>query len=148
MEPLSALSIAASVIQFVDFSSKFISETVEIYKSSQKTTKWSSDIQNLTQKFQDLALNLEKSLTEGELQDQEPSANEVALLELCSNCKEVSQQFVDTLREIQRTGKGGKLDSARQAIRNMWSKDRVETLQRGVSEFRQQLTLNILISLR
>lgn len=56
LEPLSALSLAAAIIQFVDFSSKILVTGYETYRSTAGATQEQVDLQQLTHslyKFQD-----------------------------------------------------------------------------------------------
>jgi hypothetical protein len=148
MEPLSALSIATSVIQFVDFSSKIISGSLEIYKSGHAELSEHSNIRCVTTKLEELAGGLEKSLKLDDSTNSHMSQNDLGLLDLCKGCKTVSDELIAALDKFTRKGKLGKFSSVSQALRSHWSKQHIATLQKRVDSFRQQLMINILVSLR
>jgi hypothetical protein len=148
MEPLSALSIATSVIQFVDFSSKIISGSLEIYKSGHAELSEHSNIRCVTTKLEELAGGLEKSLKLDDSTNSHMSQNDLGLLDLCKGCKTVSEELIAALDKVTRKGKLGKFSSVSQALRSHWSKQHIATLQKRVDSFRQQLIINILVSLR
>ena len=54
MEPLSALSVAAAVVQFVDFGSSLVSKSREIYKSSQGASIGQAESEIATKRLVDL----------------------------------------------------------------------------------------------
>jgi hypothetical protein len=47
LDPLSALSVAASAIQFIDFSSKIVSKGKHIYKSANGVLREDAEVENL-----------------------------------------------------------------------------------------------------
>jgi hypothetical protein len=65
MEPLSALSIASAVIQIVDFSSKVIARTREVYRSAEGTITETALLENATVNLNDL-LNELRNITSSE----------------------------------------------------------------------------------
>jgi hypothetical protein len=58
MDPLSALSIASAVIQIVDFSSKVIARTREVYQSADGSIEELTLIEDATANLDDLMKDL------------------------------------------------------------------------------------------
>ncbi|KAF9731339.1 hypothetical protein PMIN03_008471 [Paraphaeosphaeria minitans] len=58
MEPLSALSLASSVVQLVDFSIKFVTNTREIYKSADGASNAHSFLSNATSTLSELSATI------------------------------------------------------------------------------------------
>lgn len=58
MEPLSALSVATAVVQFVDFSANLFSTSKEIFKSPREVTKNSSSTAEIYASLKDLSERL------------------------------------------------------------------------------------------
>ena len=63
MEPLSALFVAAAVVQFVDFGSKIIASTFKIYEPSALQEKGSDSIRVITGRLMFLNDELKRSAT-------------------------------------------------------------------------------------
>lgn len=62
LDPLSVLSIAASVIQFTDFTCKVIAKGNEYRKSASGALAEHVDLENIAAKFHSLSANLESSI--------------------------------------------------------------------------------------
>ena len=62
MDPLSALSIAASVVQFVDFSADLISGTYKIYNSGSAHSTEDSELQSITESLRTLNNELRQGI--------------------------------------------------------------------------------------
>jgi hypothetical protein len=63
MDPVSALGVAASVVQFVEFTSSLICSTYEIYQSASGCSAASVDLETITTGLQALNTDLQQSLT-------------------------------------------------------------------------------------
>jgi hypothetical protein len=62
LDPLSALSVAASVVQFVDFAGKIVSKGKELYTSPSGALSENEWTETVTKRLQALTHNLHKSL--------------------------------------------------------------------------------------
>ncbi len=62
LDPLSALSVAAAVVQFVDFSAKIVSKGKQLYKSPGGVLRENEQTETVTKRLQNLAQNLKTSL--------------------------------------------------------------------------------------
>lgn len=71
LDPLAALSLAASIVQFVDFSSKILSDSYEIYKSG--STSHHEGIKSITTDLTTLVRRIQNDL--------EPAAGPNCLLD-------------------------------------------------------------------
>ena len=58
MDPLSALSVAGTVIRFVDFVAKMLSRSVELYKSTNRSLKVSGELELVTRDLQAVLVKL------------------------------------------------------------------------------------------
>jgi hypothetical protein len=118
MEPLSALNIATSVVQFVDFSSKIISKSLEIYKSDYAELSEYSNIRYIITKLEELARDLEKSLKLDDSTNSHMSQNDLGLLDLCKECKTISNKLIAVLDKLTRKGKLGKFLNISKTLRS------------------------------
>ena len=78
LEPLSAIALASSIIQFVDFGSKILASGCETYHSTHGATEDNVDLESLTQslyKFQDQLSTHPKQLTHNDRELQKLAQN-------------------------------------------------------------------------
>ncbi|KAK4446194.1 hypothetical protein QBC34DRAFT_412097 [Podospora aff. communis PSN243] len=156
MEPLSALGVATSVVQFVDFSSKLISGTFEIYKSAGGELGRNSAIETLTKQLVGLSERLEASLAESSSSSSSNSnsntlasrsPNEQDLHQLCRECNGAASELLGALARL-RGQPQNVWSSFRHALRTLWTEDQIDSLQRRVDRFREQISMFILASVR
>ncbi|KAK4443384.1 hypothetical protein QBC34DRAFT_417209 [Podospora aff. communis PSN243] len=113
MEPLSALSVAAAAVQFLDFGSRLISDARQIYCSSQGMSPEFVELSRVAQDLSTLATDIDKKLhavglsgvpvgpyDSGDKQG-EP---ERALYRLCLECKEIEAELQGAIRNLQARG--------------------------------------------
>ncbi|KAF2786878.1 hypothetical protein K505DRAFT_258941 [Melanomma pulvis-pyrius CBS 109.77] len=131
MESLTALGLAANIIQFVEFSARLLSEASEVYHS---TTGLSKDQVEL----QDVAESL-KNMTESLLE-----INKIAL-----SAKVVAEDLITAVQRLKVTeGSKKRWRSFRQALSTLWNKDKIENLQKRLDALRSQLSVQILAHVR
>jgi hypothetical protein len=92
MEPLSALSIAAAVVQFVDFGSSLVSKSHEIYKSAQGASISQVESEHAVRRL----LGLNETLKASQAKNgQVHGSNEAqALKTICDNCVDLSNELL------------------------------------------------------
>jgi hypothetical protein len=130
MDPLSALSVASSVVQFVDYTSKLISGAHQLGTKS------------LIQTSDDFKHSLAKGKTRG------LSSNERDLQSLCEECQQVADDLLAVLKRLKAQENKGKWSNILQAIKSIWSQEQIDSLQKRLDGFRQQLIIAILVALR
>jgi hypothetical protein len=149
-DPVSAFGLAASILQFVDFGSKFAKNALNIYKAGsqgaaaemQQLQSTTADLQSVLKTLQP-PRNTSNSSTELEY--------DAGILKLAEECQQVATELLNSLNKInkiQRFEKPGKWDAIRTAFQVMWNEDNIKSLHIRMSEFRHQLTLHLLVSLR
>jgi hypothetical protein len=146
MDPFSALSVATSVVQFVDFGSKLVSRAIEIHQSHENIPDDLADASKLSEKMSVVSEQLEGSMNTIPRRTLEPHEQE--LLDMCKQCQDISQQLISVINKLKRSANSNKWDSLRTAFRSIMSQPKILALQSKLDSFRQQLMLNILISLR
>jgi hypothetical protein len=65
MDPLSALSLAGNIVQFVDFGLKLLSGAVELYKSPSGTLAAHHELELVTTDLSALVIKLRQSFDQG-----------------------------------------------------------------------------------
>ncbi|OCL03825.1 hypothetical protein AOQ84DRAFT_325285 [Glonium stellatum] len=129
LDPLSALSLAGTVVQFIDFGSKLLSESCDIYRSATGTSPGNHDLE---------------ITTEG---DEAPE--EDALVGLARACKEVADDLLSTVQQLKvEHGPHRKWRSFLQALKNIRGKEKVHSLRQRMDSLRMQLVLQLVTILR
>ena len=153
MDPLTALSFAGTVVQFVDFSTKILKASHEIYQSVDGTPRDHdelelvlSDLFSLTQK---LKVPPRYPMTSPSNVD-----DQKMLDELCHACLVVAdelQKGLDKLKassKIKIPGMGRRWNSLQQGIRIIWTNaDRLKLIER-LATLKESLRMTILVGLR
>lgn len=147
MDPLSALSIATSVAQFVDFTSKLVTGSYKIYKSASGASPAHSELRILTENLIDLNQRLNKSLTCSSTAGEPRTPHDEGLYNLCNECNGIAADLVAALERLRRQHRTV-WSSFRHALLMIWSEDEVNSLQQRVDSFRQQISMHILVTLR
>lgn len=143
MEPLSALSIATGVVQFVDFTSNLISGTHVIYNSAAGESARNHELRSITENLVELNRGLEHSVKAAGT-----SASDAQFVILCQQCDDLCSQLVGALNKLM--VKGGKRGWASflMALKSVWSKEEIADLQQRMESFKTQISLHLLVNLR
>lgn len=147
MEPLAALSLVSNVIQIVDFSSRVVSKSSELYNSCDGRLVQHTDIAIASADLSKLTTRLSESI---ELLSVHKSLceDDRALYDLCKGCVDVSNELQNGLAKLQVTGAPSRWKSLRKALKSIWSKEHISELQSSLTQYREQLDSRILMGLR
>jgi hypothetical protein len=128
LDPLSALSVVASVVQFVDFASKLVSKGVQVYNSVDGALIENVEVEHATERLIELSDRLRTSLHPG-LQVAVSDSDQV-LETICKRCAVVSSELIAHLEKLKvPTGEQhGKWRSYRKALKSVWSKEDLDAI--------------------
>ncbi|KAI9762718.1 MAG: hypothetical protein M1840_001185 [Geoglossum simile] len=150
MDPLSALSVAGTIVQFVDFSSRVLSRTHELYRSSealsvnQDLDLVSADLFQLSQR---LSTPIRGATTLSPA-TASMTEDEKLLQKLCSVCSEISVELSTRLSSLRVRGEQKKWESFRQAVKSVWSERDIQELMRRLSTVRDAVQAHVVAGLR
>lgn len=154
LDALSALGVAASVVQFIEFSSKLISRSTELYKGSrnalietQELADVSERIIKLNNGLQDSLKNLSRS-PDSSTRHKKLSPSEEALGQVSLECTRIAEEFMASLQKLLSPSDRRVWKSCRQAFETLWNKDGLETMQRRLNHQKEQLVLHLLVVIR
>lgn len=134
MDPLSALSIAGNVIQFLDFTTKLFKEAREIYHSASGA---SGSVRTLGTISAQLA-TLGKSFTPEDLKSLD--LKDVAIQ--CNGVAKELQALVDRLT-LKKPSGDGYWASFTLALRTVLSKGQIQAFERRLDKLQKQLGLQM-----
>jgi hypothetical protein len=154
LDPLTALSVACSVVQFVDFGVKLVSEGSQLYEKGSLGDN--DELEVITKDLTRLTEDIIASTQPGQVQDGvsgiPPSKDEKALRELAVSCKEIGEQLLDLLEsmKVQKSGKilEDGISSFRKALRSARKKGQIQNVEKRLKKMQDQLNINILALLR
>ena len=146
-EAVLSFGIAANVIQFVDFGCKLFSTGYVLYKSRKGLTDRHQNLEDITDDLHKISKNLQSSLHETQVK-QKLSVDELQLQQLAEKCANACTVLLTALETLKSQGEISKWKSFRTALKTTWSKDKISDLQRSLDDFRQEIVVRILSSLR
>lgn len=157
MDPLTCVSLAGTVIQFVDFSCKLISASGELYQDSELgTTKADAavakavkdHVASIIKDIKDYRFKLQL-----EFRSEAISAgltNEEAALEiLCHDCNKEADnpiKYLDKLK-IPENSKIRAWKSMEQALLSVWSRKELDAMMKRLLEYRKAIDSRVLLFL-
>ncbi|KAK5740662.1 hypothetical protein LTR17_004467 [Elasticomyces elasticus] len=145
LDPLTAVSLAASIVAFVDFGSKLLLEGYGAYKSQSGASEDSIDTEKATNRLQELAERL--ALPQGASR----TKGEVALSNLAAECVSISQELVDVLEELKVVGTGPKRTweaGKMTVLRHVVKKDKIVKLQKKLDKAQKDINTHLLAILK
>jgi|SRR5271156_2327005 len=147
LDPLTALSVAGNVVQFVDFGIKLISKGKEIYKSTDGILADHAEQAAISSKLAELSKRLSDSMSASATR-KKMSPAEVALQEVTIECTEVADDFSKAINELKVTGNHRGWKSFRQALKSVWKKEGIEERLTKLGRLRQQVVIHLLVVMK
>lgn len=145
LDAFSAVSLAATIVQFVDFSSKIVSKGYHLYRSADGILPENARLGYVIADLKDLNARLQVCENVDCL-----TKDEQSLADLSSQCSEVATELMRRLEKlsVEQHAKNRRWRSFRQALKSVWSKEALDEMAKTLSRYRSQLQLHILLSLR
>jgi hypothetical protein len=151
LDPLTGLSLAGTVVQFVDFSTKLLTKSYELYKSKNGCLRVNEELEEVTLSLKMLALKLKRPLTLGDAKDEGAEG----LRKLCDACIAIADEMVEKLDWVKIHAKSGSLRSMKEALRAAFKdgsqKDpagELDSLVKRLQMYENALRTRILVDLR
>ena len=170
MDPLSALSVAGNIIQFVDFSSKLIAKSHKLYSSADGALVENLELEAIADSMSGLNSKVRDTLVatsavyspvflDGRQIERNPTReeqrmvratreNEKSIHFVCEQCANVSGELLEALERLKVRGTNRKWASFRQALQSVWNEGKIEKLAERLQKLRAQFDTSILIALR
>lgn len=143
MAPLSTLSLASAVVQFVDFGSKLLVRGVQLYRSPEGAPLDNIELGSIAEDLRRISAGLRTSRSTEHLVE-----DEIALWDLSNSCQGLADKILATLEDLVARNPRTKWNSVRQAFRSMWKEKEIRALEKRLDNYRSQLTIRLLATLR
>jgi len=169
MDPLSALSVAASVVQFVSFARDIVRQIDEAASSGRNELREHADIKRLAQQLQDLSMNFKKTLDPKTLHRKRTDAEQL-LSDVAEDCWEKAGALLSMLKDLEGDDKAKdaqtpeqkdtsgdkskngkykiKLSNVQHVLKAAWKHQDITMLHQRLIDSRAQLMAGIIASLR
>ena len=147
MDPISAIGLAGSVINLVDFTTRLISKGSQYYESPSGAVIENLELEIIAENFDRLSRRLAdtsspfhglRSLSDDEL----------TLQKVGREAQKVAESFVSVLDSLKIRGRNTKWKSFRQALKTLWSKEDIDEMQRKLSLFQGSVAVHLLVVVR
>lgn len=147
LDPFTSLSVASAIVQFVDFGSKLVIEGYGVYKSAEGAPQGEIDTQELVK---DLEILCGRLATSSPAHATQYSPSEKQLQAVALKCQELSKGLFELLEALKVTSQGltRGWDSLRLGVKRAWKTDKIEKLQKQLSDVRTQVNTHVLATLR
>jgi hypothetical protein len=150
MEPITALGVAASIVQFVSFACKLVSGSNEIFDSARGSAGHIQNIDEVYRQLQDLSKLLQKptQMEPGlELLVDDKSilaAQTTAINDLSQLCSDECNKLLTTLPKMKGDpGSKTRWQSFRVALKTVWKEKEIASLEQRLKSIQDTLTLEV-----
>lgn len=144
MDPVSAFSLAGTILQFIDSGSRFIKLANEIYREEANGSDMLSELQKLTTSFEEVL----KTFNSSETKSNSIEGQHGSLATLANHCQGVVEEMLKLLRELKLPSHPRKRDALKRAFQIAWKEDEIKALKSRLDDFLHQFSLHLLASLR
>jgi len=144
MDPISALSLSAAILQFVDFSSKIIVATYNIYQSTDGTKRENFELAQLTSTLHEFQSRLAAPRTP----PRDHNVDQKALEGLAARCRDIAAELIKLLDDLKVTSTDKGLhhtwESIRSGCRTVWKKEKIARYEKLLRDLSVQVNGRLL----
>jgi hypothetical protein len=148
MDPLTALSLAGTIVQFVDFGRTLITDARDLYTSSSRTLTAIEELELVAADLQVLVLKLRKSFCSADANVsffESGTEKQKGFENICNNAAKLAEDLIAKLDKLKvKSFENKKWASIRQAVNTVFSKDEINTMTKRLSCLKEALELRIL----
>lgn len=141
---MEALSLAAAVIQFIDFTSSLIEKGIEIHASATGRTEENNDLEKITNSL----VHCTNELGRSKHNQKDLSTTERQLQAIVTDCQRIAEELLAVLAPLKSSGRRSKWATFRKLLQTSWNEGRIRSLETRLDRFRQQMVMIIVNSLR
>ncbi|KAF8855876.1 hypothetical protein BDZ45DRAFT_595017, partial [Acephala macrosclerotiorum] len=143
LDPLSAISLAGNIVQFVDFSTKVLRQGYVLYNSANGATAVNEELELLTTDFLKLSTKLQRPFEHSQ-SDVRSARHEQELEGLCTECAKVAKELLHRLESLKVQGTRTVWKSLWQALQTAWTEDEIRSLVARLGAFKSTLETHVL----
>ncbi|ESZ92527.1 hypothetical protein SBOR_7099 [Sclerotinia borealis F-4128] len=150
MNPLDALSLAGTIIQFVDFSLKVLAGTNELYKSGAEALTVHRQLSLVAEDLSKLSKRLSNSYSDFSEKRLLSTPADDSFMCICKAAAEVSTELNTKLNNLKVTaiGRRRKWQTLKQALKSVWSEKELKALMDRLALLKDSIQMHIAVDLR
>ncbi|CZR69246.1 uncharacterized protein PAC_19146 [Phialocephala subalpina] len=155
MDPLTALSVAGTIVQFADFGTRLFSEGRELYQSATGALTANEELELVTVDLKALVVKLGHSSSSAEStsfqgpDDANNSRNEESFRKICSDVTRLADELLERLDRLKVRGtKKRHWESFQKAIQSAWSKGEITSLTNRLLNLKRAAETHTLFCIR
>ena len=141
MDPITALNLASTILTFIDYATKIVTGTYEVYKSATGTTEENAHIDTIIGDLREVTDDLDSDLVG-------KTKHERALKELASKCEKLSDELLRLLEKLTVSGNHSTWKSLKVKIKSMRKEKEVAGMEKRLGEYRSQILLRLTLTLK
>ncbi|KAH0843180.1 hypothetical protein FOPE_07819 [Fonsecaea pedrosoi] len=142
LDPLSAIGLAANIVQFIDFSRRLISDAKEIYHSTNGVTAENVELQDVAESLSRLSSTLLNPLDHSQAAI---SQTEAEIVKIAAASRVVGDELLAAIQSLTAgDGSHKKWRSFLQALKTLWKKDKIAKLRKRLEDARSNLSVHVL----
>lgn len=146
-EAIAALSLASNIFQVIEFGTKFTSTAWKIHNTTHRGLESLDETASLNAINKNLNDVLRDIRTQSGVTDLANESNR-GILSLAKECATLAEQLVHSLNKLRLGDAARKRDALVAAFMLTWKREEINGLQTRLNDFRSQLTLSLLVSMR
>ncbi|KAM0156950.1 hypothetical protein ACHAPG_005034 [Botrytis cinerea] len=150
MNPLDALSLAGTIIQFVDFSSKVLDGTIELYRSGAETLAVHQQLGFVADDLAKISKRLSDSYWGLSGVGVISTTSDDAFMFICRDASELSTKLKNKINNLKVTaiGRRRKWETVMQALKSVWTEKELTALTNRLELLRDSIQMHIVVDLR
>lgn len=143
MDPLTAVSLAANIIQFVDFTSKLVFSARSIWQSTTGSRAEDDELDLVAQSITRLHENV-VILERIPLASAKLTRREKSLLPLQQACVSLGNDLISTLDKLRVSEPRKKWKSVRVALVSVWKEEKVKQMEARLMKLQRQIDSHLI----
>jgi hypothetical protein len=151
MEAVAAVGIAGNAVQFLDFSQKLYSTSLEIYRTTNGASTQNAQSEVLLRDFIESIDTVSSDLEQyrSALDLTSPLASGAGgVQDIVEDCRGLAGELLGRFEKLRAHGQVGPWKSLVKSVKCMWKEKELQDLQTRLGRYRHQLEWRVLISLR
>lgn len=141
MDPITALTLASTILTFIDYANKIVTGTYEVYQSLSGATAENAHVETIVGDLSDITADLGATVPG-------KTKNEIALKDLASKCKVVSDKLQDLLDTLKVSGNHTTWKSLKVKIKSMRKDKEIVGMEKQLDDYRAQILTRLTVMLR
>jgi len=144
LDPLSALSVAGTIVQFVNFSSELLSQGRELYKMNKGQLMIDTELELVINDLCAVIKKFRGPLTSGASNATEPDDPRAEFDKICDTAASIAEELLGKLENMKvDRPKDGKWKTLCQIVKIVWSRDEIEGFVKRLNTLREAINTRI-----